>query len=99
MNFLTSVWAAVGPKLAVIGAGLVTFMAMVFQIKRLKKKVEKEERRADSAEARATEAEDINELDTELDHKYADIKREAIDDVQDGKMPDVIRNRNRRRSG
>lgn len=71
---------------------VVAFLGAALKIKTAQYK--KEKKRATRAEAQINEVKEIAEVDEEITNEYSDAKREAISDVQDGNMPDNIRNRN-----
>jgi hypothetical protein len=79
-------------KLYAIGAaallGLLAFLKIVI----LQRDAAKEDARR--AKKHMTEVVDIRKAEKAINKETADIKKKAVKDIKDGKMPDNIRNRN-----
>ena len=85
---------AVKAKLIAFGAALLTLLAFFARFKWVEKQRDTAIKQRDAAVARADQAEDIAEIDTELENEFAERRRESDRESEDGKMPDHIRRRN-----
>ena len=89
-------WLTIKAKLFALGATVLTVAAFFLRLKIVTAQRDKARKRADAEAARADQAEDIAEADEKIEAKYSDLQRESKRDIKAKRMPDNIRNRNKR---
>ena len=89
-------WLTIKAKLFALGATVLTVAAFFLRLKLVTAQRDKARKRADAEAARADQAEDIAKADEEIEAKYSDLERESKRDIKAKRMPDNIRNRNKR---
>ena len=89
-------WLSIKAKLFALGATVLTVAAFFLRLKLVTAQRDKARKRADAEAARADQAEDIAKADEEIEAKYSDLERESKRDIEAKRMPDNIRNRNKR---
>lgn len=87
-------WLTIKAKLIAAGAGLMAILAFVLRLKIVTAQRDKARVKAKTAEKAAKQAHDVIESDTEIEVEFSDLERESKRDIENGKMPDNIRNRN-----
>ena len=82
-------------KLYAFGALLLTVLGFFVRLKVVTRQRDRARERAKGEAARADQAEDIAAADAEIENEFSDLERESKRDIQDGKMPGNIRDRNK----
>ena len=88
-------WLSIQTKLYAAGAFLLTVLALFLRLKVVTEQRDNARKRAKGEAARADQAEMIAEVEAEIDNEFSDLEREAKRDIEDGKMPGNIRDRNK----
>ena len=88
-------WLSIQTKLYAAGTFLLAVLAFFVRLKVVTKQRDKARERAKGEAARADQAEMIAEVEAEIDNEFSDLERESKRDIEDGKMPSNIRNRNK----
>ena len=79
-------------KLYAIGAAFVLGLLALLKIVTLQRDAAREDARR--AKKHVTEIKDIRTAEKEINAETKKVKKKAVKDIKDGKMPDNIRNRN-----
>lgn len=73
-------------------SGIAAVLAIA--VKLYKGRADKLEHQRDKYRAQARQAQEIAEAEAEIESEYSDAKREADRDIEEGRLPDSLRNRN-----
>ena len=88
-------WATIQLKLYALGAFLLTVLAFFLRLKVVTRQRDRARERAKGEAARADQAEDIATADAEIENEFSDLERESKRDIESGRMPGNIRDRNK----
>ena len=84
-------------KIATFGAVLAGLVLAIARHRQVKRQRNAARATRDQLRAHIKESSDIAAGELELDQQYSDLERESERAIENGKMPDSIRNRNRGR--
>lgn len=88
-------WLWLRPKLVAAGLFVMTAIAFVVRLKFVTDQRDKLQVEVKKERARADQAEEINDVEQQLDEHFSELEEESESDVDDGKIPDHIRDRNK----
>ncbi len=89
MNLLT-----IKAKLIAFGAASLAVIGFFLRLKVVTAQRDKARIKAKTAEKAAKQLGEVIESDAEIEGEFSELEREAEDDIENGEMPDNIRNRN-----